>query len=359
MRISRRMAIAASNRNRKRPTLTYNTALAALDLTDFSNLVNLENSTDYLSAATAGNSYAIYMVHYGGASAQTITHVDETAYSSTLTKVTCPKIGKDRGKIKAGSVGEYAIFAGGQTRAKAGYQQSYVDAYNSSLTRTTPTALSESRIAATPINFDGKLFFLGGYFNNNGYDYNDVDIYDSSLTRSIMTLSEKRGGMAAAENGKYIVYAGGDRGGGNDARHEVRAINKSLTESNLESLPVRTSFWDGGASGRAGDFAVIQSNSVMDDVNHIYGYDTSLVRHEAEPLNTESDYPASVTKDGALICIGYGAVFDGYDSSLTRYIAGEMFDGYKASSLNACVLGENALISSPYSTPNVQAYSFK
>lgn len=347
--------------NRKRPTLAYNTALAALNLTDFSNLVNLTYATQCLAVATAGNSYAIYMAHYGENSVQTKPHVDETAYSSTLTKVTCPTIGKDRGKISAGSVGEYAIFAGGETRAKAGYQQSYVDAYSSSLTRTTPTALSQSRIGSTPINFDGKLFFLGGCFNNDSYVYNNVDIYDSSLTRSIMTLSEKRGNMAAAENGKYIVYAGGEREGttGNEAYHEVRAINKSLTESILESLPVRTQVLNGGASGRAGDFAVIQSNTVMDDVNHIYGYDTSLVRHEAEPLNTASDYPTSVAKDGALICIGYGAAFDGYDSSLTRYIAGEMFEGYKASSLKACVLGENALISSPYSTPNVQAYLFK
>ena len=54
-----------------------------------------------------------------------------------------------RGYLAAASVGNYALFGGGSSSEVD--QSSTVDAYNTSLTRTSPTALSEARsdLAAT------------------------------------------------------------------------------------------------------------------------------------------------------------------------------------------------------------------
>ena len=90
-----------------------------------------------------------------------------------------------------------------------------VDAYNASLTRSTPTALSVARgdLAATSV---GNYALFGG-----GYDatpdstkaYSTVDAYNASLTRSVpTTLAAASGGPDATTVGNYALFAGGYNG---------------------------------------------------------------------------------------------------------------------------------------------------
>jgi hypothetical protein len=88
--------------------------------------------------------------------------------------------------------------------------QIVVDAYDTSLTRSTPTALSTARryLAATTV---GDYALFGG---GNASSYSSVvDAYDTSLTRSTPTaLSEARRWLAATTVGDYALFGGGFTG---------------------------------------------------------------------------------------------------------------------------------------------------
>ena len=76
-----------------------------------------------------------------------------------------------RGYFAATTVGDYAIFGGG---AAGGAYQSAVDAYNSALTRSTPTALSQARSGLAATTVGDYALFGGGY--DSGYS-SAVDAY--------------------------------------------------------------------------------------------------------------------------------------------------------------------------------------
>ena len=93
------------------------------------------------------------------------------------------------------------MFGGGEASSRL----STVDAYNTSLTRSTPTALSVARsyLAATTV---GNYALFGG-----GIVSETVDAYDTSLTRSIPTvLSQWRRFLAATTVGNYALFGGGE-----------------------------------------------------------------------------------------------------------------------------------------------------
>ena len=119
------------------------------------------------------------------------------------------------------------------TSSKSGYY-STVDAYNASLTRSTPTALSVARYKLAAAAAVGNYaLFIGGYY----YDGEDrmsstrIDVYNTSLTRSTMTADQDCFGNAAASVGNYILYVKN-----NVAGSVVATINASLTKGTAASL---------------------------------------------------------------------------------------------------------------------------
>ena len=149
------------------------------------------------------------------------------AYDSRLTKTTVPQpLSEGRDELAATTLAPavgsgYALFGGGYNYGTHTYF-SVVDAYDSRLTRTTvPHPLSEARrkLAATTVTLTGSseyALFAGGYY----YDVTDVisaavDVYDSSLTKTTATpLSQARDELAAttlATTGGYgyALFGGG------------------------------------------------------------------------------------------------------------------------------------------------------
>ena len=89
---------------------------------------------------------------------------------------------------------------------------STVDAYDTNLVRSTPTALSVGRKDFAATTLRGYALFGGGY---NGIDiyFSTVDAYDTNLVRSSMdNLLEVRSGLAATTVGKYALFGGGNDG---------------------------------------------------------------------------------------------------------------------------------------------------
>src|SRR5699024_1857676 len=103
-------------------------------------------------------------------------------YDSTLSHLTPTALSQARENLAATTVGNYALFGGGRMRLMM--QQSYfdvVDAYNTSLTRSTPTALSRARaeLAATTV---GNYALFGGGGDED--PISRVDAYDETLTKT-------------------------------------------------------------------------------------------------------------------------------------------------------------------------------
>ena len=129
----------------------------------------LANGRAYMAAATVGE-YALFA---GGVTTGYVTTVE--AYNTSLTKSTPTALSKARGYFTATSVGNYALFGGGIQYGCT------VDAYDASLTRTLPTELSSatgtariSNLAAGSIG--DYALFTGG--NDNNFNYlTTVDVY--------------------------------------------------------------------------------------------------------------------------------------------------------------------------------------
>ena len=107
-----------------------------------------------------------------------------------------------RNGLAATTVGDYALFGGGTGPSDR------VDAYDTSLTRTTPTALSRARyyLAATTV---GDYALFGGGSTSSAS--NAVDAYDTDLTKVTVpnVLSQARGYLAATTVGNYALFGGG------------------------------------------------------------------------------------------------------------------------------------------------------
>ena len=132
---------------------------------------------------------------------------------TSFTRSTPTELSKVRSSLAGASVGNYVLFAGGDTGSNT---SSVVDAYDSSLTRSTPTELSTARSYLAGASVGNYALFAGGSLTSTGSNVSSVvDAYDSSLTRSTPTgLSTARSSLAGASVGNYILFAGGSHPGG-------------------------------------------------------------------------------------------------------------------------------------------------
>ena len=100
----------------------------------------------------------------------------------------------------------YILFGGGDNTKSTYYAT--VDAYNSSLTRSTPTELNKPCYKGAAASIKEYALFGGGYFQN--LQINGVTAYNASLIRSIPdSLSKNREFLAAASVGNYVLFGGG------------------------------------------------------------------------------------------------------------------------------------------------------
>lgn len=85
---------------------------------------------------------------------------------------TVNKLSEDRSELAATTVGNYALFGGGSGNSGI---SSTVDAYNSSLSRTTATGLSVKRRDLTATTVGNYALFGGGW----GTGFNDLSTVDA------------------------------------------------------------------------------------------------------------------------------------------------------------------------------------
>lgn len=152
----------------------------------------------YMLAATPVGDHALFGGGQVGSSTTDVVY----AYDTELTKTTIASLSQPRRQLSATTVGDYAVFGSGY------YGKPTVDAYDSSLTKTTvPEQFVEAvhDYGATTI---GKYALFGGGLYNERSAY--VFAYNDLLTRSLPTgLAVARFELAATTVGNYALFGGG------------------------------------------------------------------------------------------------------------------------------------------------------
>ena len=165
-----------------------------------------------LSATTVGD-YALF----GGGTVSVTSKATVDAYNTSLTRTLPTELSVARRGLAATSVGDYALFGGGGINYSLGSstRQRAVDAYNKSLTRTTPTVLLYPGYGLAATTVDDYALFGGGGETNLSFSnsiLSAVTAYDTSLTRTLPTeLSVARMYLAATTVGNYALFGGGLR----------------------------------------------------------------------------------------------------------------------------------------------------
>ena len=223
---------------------------------------------------------------FTGLYSNTFNKVSAVSYSPKAITSDVTPLSTSRRYLVATTVRSYALFGGGRTRDSK--YSSTVDAYNESLTRSTPAELSVARyyFAATAVG--GYALFGGGYAGNTSTYYSTVDAYDESLTRSNPTeLSYARGVLAATTVGGYALF-----GGGSPNTLTVDAYDESLTRSNTIGLSVARNTL---AATTLGGYALFGGGYGSGYRTTVDAYDQSLTRSTPAELSVARAYFAATT----------------------------------------------------------------
>lgn len=219
------------------------------------------------------------------------------------------------------SVGGYALFGGGYASEKDTSYRTEMYAYNASLTRTNPTALSARRSELAAATVGGYALFSGGYYSSA---MKDVDVYDENLVRTNpISHSVFFSGHVATTLGGYALFAGGFANSG-DATVIVCAYSEDLTETKPE--PLTRDLWGRGVT-TVGGYAVIAGGKWNDGYADAEAYDLELTKTAISPLSVGRGVLAATTLGGfALFGGGSQTIYDEtitgvvdvYDAELTK-----------------------------------------
>lgn len=254
-----------------------------------------------------------------------------------------------RDSMRAATVGKCALFAGGYGRSIFGHSvSSSVDAYNTSLTKSTPTELSCKRCGHAAASVGGYALFVGGASSYNlifGYDdiVSSVDAYDASLTRSAAHIIGATAAIGGAAVGNYALFAGGTVNwpiNKDNATSDVLVYDSSLTFTTAPWLSVARANVKGASVGNYALFAGGKTDSFYTTVD---AYNASLTRTTATALSSVENNIAAATVGNHAIFVGNTASADIYDASLTKTSAAILSTA--RTGLAATTVGDYAIFS--------------
>ena len=271
-------------------------------------------------------------------------------YSAELEKVgMATALSTARYDMRAATVGKYALFAGGYiSKSSFGYSvSSSVDAYNTSLTKSTPTELSCKRCGHAAASVGGYALFAGGASSYNFLGYGNilssVDAYDASLTRSAAHIIGATVAIGGAAVGNYALFAGGTVDGiltKDTVTSDVLAYDSSLTFTTAPLLSVARANVKGASVGNYALFASGRANGFCTTVD---AYNASLTRTTVTALSSEENRSAAATVGNHAIFVGSTASADIYDASLTKTSAAILSTA--RTGLAATTVGDYAIFS--------------
>lgn len=224
----------------------------------------------------------------------------------------------------------YALFAGGTFDKPS----NVVDAYNRSLTRTTPAGLEKYGVhIATSV---GQYAIIATNDLSSSFISSVADsyvIYDKSLTKisnKIGTTVEARTGKGAANVGNYALFAGGNlirKFGAGAPVNTINAINSSLTLSSIALSEAKCAV----CGGKVGNYALFAGGFAGSLLNPSYytdvdAYNASLTRISVTAIDSGTHSVVSSASIGSsYVLFRLGNVsspppfeINAYDASLTK-----------------------------------------
>lgn len=284
-------------------------------------------SINNVAGASVGN-YAIFAGGDDGQSNEYNYSDSVNAYDSSLTAQNIAQLSfssytdKCRSGMLSGVINNKAVFAGGYYLYKPLFSKAKIircdDAisYNTSLTQTQLTGLSSAKCNCATANTTNHLIFAGWVNNTSS---NTTDAYDNSLTRRTITaLGTARYYLAGASIGEYAIFAGGKDDSTSYSLAEC--YDAALTKHTLENLSaIRTNFQGASFAG----YAVFGGGTTA--TPYIDRYNASLTRDTTIALSSSRSNTATGTlgsgMDKRLIFAGgdnKSTVVDVFDASFTR-----------------------------------------
>jgi uncharacterized protein YeeX (DUF496 family) len=290
----------------------------------------------YRLKATAVGNYALFG---GGNTSATSSAPDVDAYDTTLVRTTPAKLSSRAYNLAATRVGDYALFAGGQTSSSG--KLDTVDTYNTSLVKGTATDLSTARASLAATTVGDYALFGGG--QTSGY-VATVDAYNTSLSRSTPSvLTKKRYDLAATSVGNYALFGGGYSSG--DCVATVDTYNNTLVKGTATDLSVDRRDL---VATSVGDYAVFGGGKTDDGYSAVVDtYNSSLVKGNSVDLSVaRTALTATSMGNYALFAGGYDgsnyiSVVDVYDSSLAKETVGNL--AAARGDLTSATVGDYAL----------------
>lgn len=280
------------------------------------------------------------------------------AYRADFTRVLPAELSSERCYAAGASVDQYALIAGGLS-AKSKLNPYYtvhsaVDAYNASLTRSAPTALSSGRYYPVGARVGSYALFAGGTPGSGGLlaiaPVNTVDAYNASLTRSIPTaMSVARDSFAGASVGNYALFAGGGRyiDGDFEEITTVNAYNASLTRSTPTGLSAARAYLSGASHAT---HAIFTGGMVgfSTYVHTVDAYNASLTRSTPAQLPAAEEAPqAARAGDYVVVARGVSQLAYAYDASLTLSVAAKPLSN-AGQGMAAGTIGDSAFFAGGY-----------
>ena len=278
-----------------------------------------------VAGASVGN-YAIFAGGDDGQSNEYNYSDSVNAYDSSLTAQNIAQLSFSydpyRSGMLSGVINNKAVFAGGYYLYKPLFGKAKIIrcdeaiSYDTSLTQTQLTALSSAKCNCATANTTNHLIFAGWVNNTNS---NTTDAYDNSLTRSTITaLGTARYYLAGASIGEYAIFAGGKDD--STSYSLVECYDAALTKHTIENLSaIRTNFQGASFAG----YAVFGGGTTS--TPYIDRYNASLTRDTTIALSSSRSNTATGTlgsrMDKRLIFAGgdnKSTVVDVFDASLTR-----------------------------------------
>lgn len=229
------------------------------------------------------------------------------AYNSKLIATTPASLSTSRQSDSkwANSNSNYALFCGGSNGST---RYNTVDAYNSNLSRSTASGLSDySKYRVTTVPIGVYLLVAGGARGSNSISVSGVNSYDTNLVRgtapALYTASQL---LASASNSKYALVAGGIISSG-DPTNIVNTYTANLTKSTTTGLSQARARLTGCRLGDYVVFAGGQSTNSDTASKVIDIYDNNNVKITAPNLTYGRIFASSASnEDIMLITGGYG-----------------------------------------------------
>lgn len=227
----------------------------------------------------------------------------------------------------------YAIFAGGFRSYNYNVSNGAINnatAYDDQLTKLSIDSLSVSRYNLASTTVGNKAIFFGGNSNDiNNPMVNTIDIYDSDLVHTTLNVpSTIKGvcGAAATTIGGYGLFFGGmirrTTSGSTMTPHGFYIDNSLTISTNIEKLPMGVS--NAGAT-TIGNYAVFGGGgfteidwSYMFSMKNVCVYDSSLTRTDVSDLSIARTSVAAVTV-GDYVLFGGGKNYDNEYSTIDVY----------------------------------------